>query len=98
MNSLKGILKSLVIGGLYFLMSFTVYELGCAIVSTFKDMMTHTGIHAVLFFFAMLLFVAVTGVTLWFMGAIPLVLISEIKDLKKEAETGGSDEQNNING
>lgn len=95
MNSLKEILKSLVIGGLYFLMSFTVHELGCAVVSTFKEMMTHTGIYAVLFFFAGLLFVACTGITLFFMGAIQLVLISKIKDLKKETKIGEGHGQNN---
>lgn len=97
MSSMKSILKSLLIGGLYFLTSFTVFELGYALVSIFKDMMTQTGIYAVLFFFAGLLFIAMMGVTLWFMGAIPLILICKIKDLKKEAEIGGIHEQNNSN-
>lgn len=86
MRAMKSILKSLLIGGLYFLMSFTVYQLGCALVDTFKDMMTFTGIYAVLFFFAGLFLIAIMGVTLFFMGAIPLALSEEVKELKKEKE------------
>ena len=86
MSAMKNILKSLLIGGLYFLMSFTVYQLGCALVDTFKDMTTFTGIYAVLFFFAGLFLIAIMGVTLFFMGAIPLALSEEIKELKKEKE------------
>ena len=86
MSARKNILKSLLIGGLYFLMSFTVYQLGCALVDTFKDMMTFTGIYAVLFFFAGLFLIAIMGVTLFFMGAIPLALSYEVKELKKEKE------------
>lgn len=86
MSAMKNILKSLLIGGLYFLMSFTVYQLGCALVDTFKDMMAFTGIYAVLFFFAGLFLIAIMGVTLFFMGAIPLALSYEIKELKKEKE------------
>ena len=86
MSAMKSILKSLLTGGLYFLMSFTVYQLGCALVDTFKDMTTFTGIYAVLFFFAGLFLIAIMGVTLFFMGAIPLALSYEIKELKKEKE------------
>ena len=86
MSAMKNILKSLLIGGLYFLMSFTVYQLGCALVDTFKDMTTFTGIYAVLFFFAGLFLIAIMGVTLFFMGAIPLALSYEVKELKKEKE------------
>ena len=86
MRAMKSILKSLLIGGLYFLMSFTVYQLGCALVDTFKDMMTFTGIYAVLFFFVGLFLIAIMGVTLFFMGAIPLALSYEVKELKKEKE------------
>ena len=84
MRAMKSFLKSLLIGGLYFLMSFTVYQLGCALVDTFKDMMTFTGIYAVLFFLAGLFLIAIMGVTLFFMGAIPLALSYEVKELKKE--------------
>lgn len=86
MSEIKSIFKSLLIGGLYFLMSFTVYQLGCALVDTFKDMTTFTGINAVLFFFACLLLIAIMGVTLFLMGAIPLALSEEIKELKKKKE------------
>lgn len=86
MSAMKNILKSLLIGGLYFLMSFTVYQLGCALVDTFKDMMTFTGIYAVLFFFAGLVLIAMMGMILFFMGAIPLALSEEVKELKKEKE------------
>lgn len=86
MSAMKSILKSLFIGGLYFLMSFTIYQLGCALVDTFKDMMTFTGIYAVLFFFAGLVLIAIMVTTLFFMGAIPLALSEEIKELKKEKE------------
>ena len=86
MSAMKSILKSLLIGGLYFLMSFTVYQLGCALVDTFKDMMTFTGIYAVLCFFAGLFLISIMGGTLFFMGAIPLALSYEVKELKKEKE------------
>ena len=86
MSAMKSILKSLLIGGLYFLMSFTVYQLGSALVDTFKDMMTVTGIDAVWLFFGGLILIAVMGLTLFFMGAIPLALSSEVKELKKEKE------------
>ena len=86
MSAMKSILKSLLIGGLYFLMSFTVYQLGGALVDTFKDMMTFTGIYAVLFFFAGLVLIAMMGMILFFMGAIPLALSEEVKELKKEKE------------
>ena len=84
MSAMKSILKSLLIGGLYFLMSFTVYQLGYALVDTFKDMMIFTGINAVLFFFAGLFLIAIMGVTLFFMGAIPLALSYEVKELERE--------------
>ena len=86
MSAMKSILKSLLIGGLYFLMSFTVYQLGCALVDTFKDMVTFVGIYAVLFFFAGLVLIAMMGMILFFMGAIPLALSEEVKELKKEKE------------
>ena len=86
MSSMKSILKSLLIGGLYFMMSFVVYQLGCALVDTFKDMTTFTGIYAVLFFFAGLFLIAIMSVTLFFMGAIPLALSYEVKELEKGKE------------
>lgn len=86
MSAIKCILKSFLIGGLYLLMSFTVYLLGCSLVDTFKDMMKFVGIHAVLFFFACLLLIAMMGMILFFMGAIPLALSEEVKELKKEKE------------
>ena len=84
MSGMKSILKSLLIGGLYFLMSFVVYQLGCALVDTFKDMMTFTGIYAVLFFFAGLVLVAMIGMILFFMGAIPLALSEELKKKRRK--------------
>lgn len=86
MRAMKCILKSFLIGGLYFLMSFTVYLLGSALVDTFEDMMTFVGIHAVQFFFAGLILMAMMGIILFFMGAIPLALSEEVKELKKEKE------------
>lgn len=86
MSAMKSILKSLFVGGLYFLMSFIIYQLGCALVDTFKDMMTFTGIYAVLFFFAGLVLIAMMVMILFFMGAIPLALSEEVKELKKEKE------------
>ena len=86
MSSMKSILKSLLIGGLYFMMSFVVYQLGCALVDTFKDMMTFTGINAVLLFFSGLFLIAIMGVTLFFMGAVPLALSYAVKEHEKEKE------------
>ncbi len=86
MTAVRNILKSFLVGGLYYLMSFTVYQLCCATVDTFKGMMTYSGIYAVLFFFAGLFLVTVTLVTLFCMGAIPLALSNEIKEMKKEKE------------
>lgn len=86
MVAIRSILKSLLVGGLYCLMSFTVYILCCATVDMFKDMMIHSGIYAVLFFFAGLLIVVVTLATLFFMGAVPLAINEELKELKKEKE------------
>lgn len=83
---IRSILKSLLVGGLYCSMSFTVYILCCATVDIFKDMMIRSGIYAVLVFFAGLFMAVVTLATLFFMGAIPLAINEELKELKKEKE------------
>lgn len=87
MKATNSIVKSLLIGGGYFLMSFVVYQVGCAVIDTFKYMMTVTGIYAVLLFFVGFLLIALVGVTLFFMGAIPFTLCYELRELKKENET-----------
>lgn len=84
MASVRMFLKSLIVGGLYCLMSFTVYTLGCVAVDIFKDMLSLNGIYAVSFFFAGVLVAAVTLVTLFFMGALPIALSLELKDAKKK--------------
>lgn len=79
MRGFKNILKSMGIGALYLLMSFTVYQLVDAMIITFQDMMNYNGIYAVLFFFAGLFLMAVALVAIFFMGGLPLEVINFYK-------------------
>lgn len=87
MQGVKNFFKSTALGLLYLLMSFAVYQMGCGVVSMFHDMCVGTGFIAIGNFCGVILVSLTILLFVFLMGAIPLAINEELKEIKKKEES-----------
>ena len=86
MKRLKFYFCSVIMGMLYLLMAFCFQQLCAGMIDCFVNMMHSSGLIAVANFFGGVFIIACNLLTVFVMGAIPLGIADDLKQLKEETK------------